>query len=545
MVTVEGAGHIVRYVNPAFCRLMDKPTEQLVGKPFCEKMMPEKNECLALLDRVYRTGKPESHTESRPAGIFWSYTMWPVMADERPVGVMVQVTETAKFHEQTVAMNEALLLGAVRQHELTEAAESLNAQLQVEITERKQAEERLRRNEALFSALTEQAPVGVYVVDGQLRLQQINPRARSAFNQVHPLIGQDISEILRVLWPRRVADQFVRRFQHTLKTGAPYQSLDFAERRRDIGVKEFYEWQVQRVTLPAGEYGVACFFNNITERKRAERTQRRMDVLTASNRKLNQEIVRRQAVEEALRKSAQYSRQLLEQSRHMQEQLRLLSRQVLSAQEEERKKISRELHDVVAQTLTSINVRLANLKKEAMSNTKGLDRNIARTQRLVERSVDIVHRFARELRPTVLDDLGLIPALHTFMKGFRRQTGIRVSLSAFAAVEKMNGDKRTALYRLAQEALTNVARHAHASQAEVKIQKLEGTICMKIKDNGKGFPVKRVLLAKKGERLGLLGMRERLEMVGGILTVTSAPGKGTTILAQIPLLDRPPGGAPR
>src|SRR5207253_10194527 len=153
--------------------------------------------------------------------------------------------------------------------------------------------------------------------------------------------------------------------------------------------------------------------------------------------------------------------------------------------------ISRELHDVVAQTLTTINVRLANLKKEAALNTHGLERSIARTQRLVEESVKIVHRFARELRPTVLDDLGLIPALHTFMKNFRAQTGIRVSLSAFAAVEQVNGDKRTVLYRLAQEALTNVARHAQASQVEVRIQKLDGALCMQIQDNGKGFHVER------------------------------------------------------
>jgi len=112
--------------------------------------------------------------------------------------------------------------------------------------------------------------------------------------------------------------------------------------------------------------------------------------LAASNRELKQEIVRRNSAEEALRSSEQHYRQLLEQSRHMQAQLRLLSRQLLSAQEEERKKISRELHDVIAQTLTSINVRLTTLKKEAAANTRGLERNIERTQQLVEKSVDIV-----------------------------------------------------------------------------------------------------------------------------------------------------------
>src|SRR6185369_6703336 len=220
-----------------------------------------------------------------------------------------------------------------------------------------------------------------------------------------------------------------------------------------------------------------------------------------------------------------------------QEQLRLLSRQLLLAQEEERKKSSRELHDVIAQTLTSINVQLNTLKKEAALDTQGLERNIARTQKLVEKSVAVVHRFARELRPTVLDDLGLIPALHTYMKNFRQETGLRISLSAFAAVEQVSDAKRTVLYRVAQEALTNIARHAHASEAHVKIQKLDGAVFLKVKDNGKGFRQDHVLRSKKSKRLGLLGMRERLDMVGGKFAIESAPGKGTTVLAQIPLID--------
>ena len=128
------------------------------------------------------------------------------------------------------------------------------------------------------------------------------------------------------------------------------------------------------------------------------------------------------------------------------------------------------------------------------------------------------------------------------MKGFREQTGIHVSLSAFAAIEQVNGDERTVLYRIAQEALANIAKHAHASHAEVKIQRQNGFVCMKIKDDGKGFREDRGLNSKKSKRLGLLGMRERLEMVGGTFTVKSAPGKGTTVVAQIPLIKPAPGG---
>jgi signal transduction histidine kinase len=270
-------------------------------------------------------------------------------------------------------------------------------------------------------------------------------------------------------------------------------------------------------------------------RKFIETLSRRTVELAASNLELSQEVAQRKVVEAALKKSERHYSLLLAQSDHLQEQLRQLSRQVLSAQEDERREISRELHDVIAQTLTGINVRLAALAREAATNTKGLDRNIADTQRLVADSVDIVHRFARELRPAVLDDLGLIPALHSFMKIFTERTGIRTHLTAFAGVEQLETARRTVLFRVAQEALTNVARHAQASRVEVSIQKLAEGISMKIKDDGKSFEVDRVLNAKGRNRLGLLGMRERLEMVGGSFDIKSAKGQGTTITAIMPL----------
>jgi signal transduction histidine kinase len=256
--------------------------------------------------------------------------------------------------------------------------------------------------------------------------------------------------------------------------------------------------------------------------------------LAASNHDLSVEIRQRKAAEEALRKSERHSAQLLKQSHTLQDQMRRLSRQILTAHEDERKKISRELHDVIAQALTSINVRLATLKEEAAASTHGLARSIARTQRMVEKSVNIVHRFARELRPAVLDDLGLIPALHSFMRNFTSRSGVRTRLTAFAGVEHLNTARRTVLFRVAQEALTNVDRHAEAGHAEVVIEKLPDCILMRIHDDGKAFNVEHELAAGGSKRLGLLGMRERLEMIGGCLSVDSSPGKGTTVEARIP-----------
>jgi len=275
--------------------------------------------------------------------------------------------------------------------------------------------------------------------------------------------------------------------------------------------------------------------SDITALKLSEEAQRRVEALADANRDLTQEIARRVAVEGSLKKSERHQSKLLAQARILQDQLRHLSRQVLQAQEEERKRISLELHDVIAQTLTGINIQLAALAKQNRLDPKGFDRSIAQTQRLVGKSVDIVHQFARELRPAVLDDLGLIPALHSFMKNFTAQTGLRTHLMAFAGVEQFDTVRRTVLFRVAQEALTNVARHARASRVEVSITKLPDCICMKIKDDGKSFQVQRLMQAKGSKRLGLLGMRERLEMIGGRLLVESSPGQGTTITAQIPL----------
>ncbi len=279
----------------------------------------------------------------------------------------------------------------------------------------------------------------------------------------------------------------------------------------------------------------AATTENVAQLKRSiESLRNRTIELTAANKRLVVAVRKRKTAEESLRKSERKHRLLLHESRRMQQRLRHLSHQVLSAQEEERKEISRELHDEIVQTLTGINVQLASLKIEAGVGSRSFTKHIGYTQRLVEKSVNIVHRFARNLRPTLLDDLGLIPALHAHLKTFTRRTGLRVNFAAFAGVEKMSNDKRTVLYRVAQAALINTAQHAQATNASVEIKELAQTVLMTVTDDGKSFDVAHVLDSRRNKRLGLIGMRERVEMVGGKFDVTSAPGRGTTITARIP-----------
>jgi PAS domain S-box-containing protein len=384
-----------------------------------------------------------------------------------------------------------------------------------------------------YTDLYDFAPVGYLSIDAEGLILEVNLTGAA-------LLGVERSRLIRLRLERFVTPAsrtIFRTFLEKVFAGTKDQVCEALLLKE--GGDTF--WASFRATaavfLKGTQKWCRVSFGDITVRKQAEETRRRLENLAGINRELTGEIARRQTVEKALRKSQQHQSRLLKQSHLMQEQLRHLSHQILHAQEEERKRISHELHDEIAQTLVGINVHLAALTREVVANPRGLRQKIARTQRLVEKSVDVVHLFARELRPAALDDLGLVPALHAFMKEFTRRTGIHIHFKTFSSsrIEQLNNATRTVFYRVTQEALTNVARHAKASFVEVNFEKLPDAICLEIKDDGKSFPAHRIMHSKRNTRLGLIGMRERLEMVGGNFSVESAPGKGTTVRAQIPL----------
>jgi len=214
--------------------------------------------------------------------------------------------------------------------------------------------------------------------------------------------------------------------------------------------------------------------------------------------------------------------------------LRNLSGQVLHAQEEERKRISRELHDEVGQALTVLNTNLGMLQRNGTVDGAPLKKKIADTQLLLAQTMETVHRFAGELRPALLDQLGLLPALRSCLKNFAERTGLQVTFAASPEAERLNDGQKMVVYRVAQESLTNVAKHARASRVTVSLRKLSRGFQIEIKDNGKAFEVDQQLSGKGRKRLGLLGMRERARLVNGRFAVKSRPGKGTTVSMEIP-----------
>jgi signal transduction histidine kinase len=203
-------------------------------------------------------------------------------------------------------------------------------------------------------------------------------------------------------------------------------------------------------------------------------------------------------------------------------------------QEEERKHLSRELHDEVGQALAAINMHLGMLQRNGTVDGRLLKKKIGDTLTLLAQTMETLHGFARELRPAMLDELGLLPALRSYLRNFAERTGLRVSFAASPEAERLNDEQKTVVYRVAQESLTNVAKHAHASRVTVRLRRLSRGLQLEIKDNGRAFKVDEQLSRKGRKRLGLLGMQERARLVNGRFAVKSRPGKGTAVSMEIP-----------
>lgn len=226
---------------------------------------------------------------------------------------------------------------------------------------------------------------------------------------------------------------------------------------------------------------------------------------------------------------------MTEQLRQKEEDRTRLLEKVISAQEEERKRIARELHDEAGQALSSLMLGLKHLEETCHDDSvKG---KAAELRGLAADTLDRTHDLALELRPSALDDLGLVAALERYVKDFAEKHQIDLDFhAADLQGKRLPVQEETALYRIVQEALTNVAKHAEARNVGVLLEERDGTVVVIIEDDGKGFDAEAVLArAGQSRRLGLMGMEERAALVGGRLTIESRPGAGTAVFVEVPM----------
>jgi signal transduction histidine kinase len=212
-----------------------------------------------------------------------------------------------------------------------------------------------------------------------------------------------------------------------------------------------------------------------------------------------------------------------------QDRLRALASGILQAREEEARRIAHELHDEAGQLLASVHIALDDLAgqmPERAATFQGL-------HELLDRVEGRLRRMSRELRPSILDDLGLAPALEWLAQGVSERTGLAITVNA--PDERLMPAVETALYRIVQEALTNAARHARATKVEIEVRTTGPTVQAVVQDDGQGFDVGATLRRRGDRGLGLIGMRERVEALGGSLTIASGPGSGTRLSASIPV----------
>jgi signal transduction histidine kinase len=234
-----------------------------------------------------------------------------------------------------------------------------------------------------------------------------------------------------------------------------------------------------------------------------------------------------------VRRAKQELEQKIIESEQMNEQLRDLSAHLQNIREEERMHIAREMHDELGQLLTGFKMDVSWLNKRlADSNDPALREKLAEMITIVDESVAFVRKLAAELRPSILDDLGLIPALEWHSKEFTKRYNIEVVFQSLIKELQTSELVATGLFRMYQESLTNVARHSDASNVTATLQLSHGHIHLSISDNGKGFDI--IAYGQK-KTLGLLGMKERAVMIGGKLDIQSEPGKGTTITITVPV----------
>jgi signal transduction histidine kinase len=224
-------------------------------------------------------------------------------------------------------------------------------------------------------------------------------------------------------------------------------------------------------------------------------------------------------------------------------EMQRLSERLLDIQEEERRRLSRGLHDEIGQTLTALRIEISHALSRAA--TPEVRERLERARGLAERSVQTVRDISLLLRPSLLDDLGLAPALQWQLEDFSRRSGIACEFKEEGVEDALPDAVKTCVFRVVQEALNNCEKHAAASHLSVSVRQGAGRLTVEVQDDGRGFEVEHTSATQQRGGIGLLGMRERATRLGGQITLDSKPGRGTRVAVQIPLPDLSRGAGAR
>jgi len=364
------------------------------------------------------------------------------------------------------------------------------------------------------------APVGLCYFDTDLRFLYINEwLARINGLPVEAHVGKTIQEVLK-----DVAAGAVPQLCHVLQTGEPIIEGEIeVETPAHPGELRHYMHNYYPVKSKDGTVvGVSCVVQDMTERIRAEealreaheqleaRVQDRTQELTAVNDVLN-------AHEKELRKNA--------------ESLHKLTGRLIVAQEDERRRISRELHDGLTQNLAAMAIDAGRLEQQAEA-TEGRDEDGLHKMKeaLIEMSEN-VHSLSRQLHPAIVEDLGIAAALQSLCEEVQQNEGVQIDYEVDGVSAGVSNGDALCIYRVAQEALRNVVKHSHATRAQVHLHSKNGTLQLQVRDNGRGFNLDE---ARNQIGLGLRSIEERVWFVGGTARVETGPGDGTVISVSIP-----------